>query len=236
MKKFIVVDDFWELFPEAKIGVITCMELDNTIRDQGQYQEMLCSAEREAMKHIPDGEFSSNPVIRVWRDAFQSFKTKKGARSSIESLLKRVHSGKPIGTINPLVDLYNSVSLKYGLPCGGEDMDCFAGNLLLTKADGNEEFVALGTDENTSPYPGEIIYKDDEGAVCRCWNWREAKRTMLTEDTRNAFICIEQVDENRMEVLEKAVSELAELVEKHLAGRCTASILNVHNREIIISE
>ncbi|MER2139103.1 MAG: methylenetetrahydrofolate reductase, partial [Succiniclasticum sp.] len=22
------------------------------------------------------------------------------------------------------------------------------------------------------PSPGEVIYRDDFGAVCRCWNWR----------------------------------------------------------------
>ena len=74
-------------------------------------------------------------------------------------------------------------------------MDSFEGDLRLTTAAGDEQFVPLGSSENEPPYPGEIIYKDDKGAVCRCWNWREAQRTMLTEKTKNAFLCIELVDE-----------------------------------------
>jgi len=44
---------------------------------------------------------------------------KKGARSSTEALLKRVSQGREFNPINPLVDVYNSVSLSYAVPCGG---------------------------------------------------------------------------------------------------------------------
>lgn len=234
MKKFIIEDDFWELFPNAKIGIITCNGIDNTIKDENQYQDMLSQGEKEALTHLPNEKFSSNEVIKVWRDAFKRFKTKKGARSSIEALLKRVSTGKGLGTINPLVDIYNSISLKYAMPCGGEDMDKFIGDIRLTKATGDESFITLGSDKSEPPYEGEIVYKDDEGAICRCWNWRESVRTMLTEDTKNAFLCIELVDENREKDFENALKELSQLVEKNLGGKSKISILHINNKEAII--
>lgn len=234
MKKFIIEDDFWELFPNAKIGIITCNGIDNTIKDENQYQDMLSQGEKEALTHLPNEEFSSNEVIKVWRDAFKRFKTKKGARSSIEALLKRVSTGKGLGTINPLVDIYNSTSLKYAMPCGGEDMDKFIGDIRLTKATGDESFITLGSDKSEPPYEGEIVYKDDEGAICRCWNWRESVRTMLTEDTKNAFLCIELVDENREKDFENALKELSQLVEENLGGKSEISILHINNKEAII--
>ncbi|MDM1006055.1 B3/4 domain-containing protein [Clostridium perfringens] len=234
MKKFIIEDDFWELFPNAKIGIITCNGIDNTIKDENQYKDMISQGENEALNHLPNEEFSSNEVIKVWRDAFKKFKTKKGARSSIEALLKRVSTGKGLGTINPLVDIYNSISLKYAMPCGGEDMDKFIGNIRLTKATGDESFITLGSDKSEPPYEGEIVYKDDEGAICRCWNWRESVRTMLTEDTKNAFLCIELVDENREKDFENALKELSQLVEKNLGGKSEISILHINNKEAII--
>ena len=234
MKKFIIEDDFWELFPNAKIGIITCNGIDNTIKDENQYKDMISQGEKEALNHLPNEEFSSNEVIKVWRDAFKKFKTKKGARSSIEALLKRVSTGKGLGTINPLVDIYNSISLKYAMPCGGEDMDKFIGDIRLTKAVGDESFITLGTDKSEPPYEGEIVYKDDEGAICRCWNWRESVRTMLTEDTKNAFLCIELVDENREKDFENALKELSQLVEKNLGGKSEISILHINNKEAII--
>ncbi|MDK0734375.1 B3/4 domain-containing protein [Clostridium perfringens] len=234
MKKFIIEDDFWELFPNAKIGIITCNGIDNTIKDENQYQDMLSQGEKEALTHLPNEEFSSNEVIKVWRDAFKRFKTKKGARSSIEALLKRFSTGKGLGTINPLVDIYNSISLKYAMPCGGEDMDKFIGDIRLTKATGDESFITLGSDKSEPPYEGEIVYKDDEGAICRCWNWRESVRTMLTEDTKNAFLCIELIDENREKDFENALKELSQLVEENLGGKSEISILHINNKEAII--
>ncbi|ELC8417796.1 B3/4 domain-containing protein [Clostridium perfringens] len=234
MKKFIIEDDFCELFPNAKIGIITCNGIDNTIKDENQYKDMISQGEKEALTHLTNEEFSSNEVIKVWRDAFKKFKTKKGARSSIEALLKRVSTGKGLGTINPLVDIYNFISLKYAMPCGGEDMDKFIGDIRLTKATGDESFITLGSDKSEPPYEGEIVYKDDEGAICRCWNWRESVRTMLTEDTKNAFLCIELVDEKREKDFENALKELSQLVEENLGGKSEISILHINNKEAII--
>mgnify|MGYP002737695027 CR=1 FL=1 len=226
MKKFIVEKDFWEVFPDAKIGIIIMKGIDNGIKDESRYLDTLKDAEKEAMRHLPDENFSNNQVVKVWREAFQKFKTKKGARSSIEALLKRAHNGKGIGGINPLVDLYNSVSLRYALPCGGEDIDTFAGDIRLTKAIGDEDFITLGSEKSEPPYEGEIVYKDDEGAICRCWNWRESVRTMLREETRNAFICIESVDPSRDEDLKAALDELASLSKENLGGEYEIHIVD----------
>jgi len=234
MTKFIIEDDFWSLFPHAKIGTVVCQGIDNSIRDVEIYEKLLQEAEKEAHTFLSLEEFSSNPVISVWREAFQKFKTKKGARCSIEALLKRVKNGNHIGTINPLVDIYNSISLRYGLPCGGEDIDTFAGDIRLTQANGNEPFIPLGSDENAPPYEGEIVYKDDDGAICRCWNWREAQRTMLTENTKHAFLCIELVDEARSDEFHMALKELADLVSQHLGGNVKIEVLDRNNRKMEI--
>lgn len=235
MTKFVVEDDFWSLFPDAKIGVVVCNNINNIIKDEEKYKDMILISEQEALEHLKNEKFSSNEVIKVWREAFKKFKTKKGARSSIEALLKRVRNENHLGNINPLVDIYNSISLKHGLPCGGEDIDTFVGNIRLTKAIGNESFITLGTDENASPYEGEVVYKDDEGAICRCWNWREAVRTMLTVNTKNAFLCIESIDERRLQELENALEDLAKNVEDNLGGICKISVLDINNKELLIN-
>jgi len=232
MKKFIIEDDFWELFPDAKIGVIVSHGIDNSIKEEDKYLSMIRDSEKGALKYLDNPEFIQNDVIKVWREAFQKFKTKKGARCSIEALLKRVKNGNHISSINPLVDIYNSISLKYALPCGGEDIDAFAGDNRLTKADGNESFITYGSDKSEPPYEGEIVYKDDEGAICRCWNWRESVRTMLTESTKNAFLVIESVDEKRAEELKNAINDLAKLVQDNLGSKVKTSILDINNKSI----
>jgi len=234
MKKFILEQPYLDIFPESKIGILVCKGIDNHITDEDKYVDYLQNAQKEALKHITNPEFTENPIIRTWRDAFYKFKTKKGARCSIEAMLKRVSKGNSIGTINPLVDIYNGISLKYGVPVGGEDIDKFDGDNRLTVADGSEEFITYGSDKSEPPYEGEVVYKDNQGAICRCFNWRESVRTMLTEETVNAFMCIETVAGERDDVLDAALEELKTLIEKELGGEVTKHILSKDNPEVVI--
>ena len=236
MKKFIIEEPFWEIFPEAKIGILVCRGITNQIVEEDRYKAYLEQACREAKQYVSAEEFTDNPVIRRWRDAFYKFKTKKGARCSIEALLKRISKGGEIGTINPLVDIYNGISLKYGVPVGGEDIDKFVGDNRLTLADGGEEFITYGSDKSEPPYAGEVVYKDEAGTICRCFNWRESVRTMLTEETTNAFMCIETVAPEDRERMEAALEELKERIESDLGGRCSKYILDRENSQVVIEE
>ncbi len=236
MKKFIIGEDLMEIFPEVEIGILVCNGVNNKVVDENKYADYLANAQVEAQKHIAEDEFTANPVIRTWRDAFYKFKTKKGARCSIEALLKRVSKGNDIGCINPLVDLYNGISLKYGVPVGGEDIDKFVGDVQLTLAKGGEEFITYGSDESDPPSEGEVVYKDDQGAICRCFNWREGIRTMLTEETTNAFMIIETIDGTSSENLNAALDEMKALIEKELGATVTKHIVNKENPEMVICE
>ena len=232
MKKIICREDFWELFPDCKIGIVVCSGITNVYRgDETQYETMIRESEEKALTYLTESNFSDNRVIKVWRDAYTKFKTKKGARCSIEALLKRISKENHLGTINPIVDIYNSVSLSHAMPCGGEDIDRMEGNLLLTRADGDEPFYVIGSDENQPPFPGELVYKDDRGAVCRCWTWREAKRTMLTEETKNAMLCCELIDLQRWEDFLDVLECLKRETEEKLGGKAQIKILDIEHRE-----
>ena len=118
--KVHVKDDFWQLFPDAQISVLVVKGLNNTIDE----------SDDTYFKALLDENFTQNEVIQEWRQAFTKFKTKKGARSSIEALLKRVSQGREFNPINPLVDIYNSVLLSYAVPCGEEDLAKIVGDFL----------------------------------------------------------------------------------------------------------
>lgn len=236
MKKFIIEEPIFEIFPDVKIGVLVCRGVDNMIKEKDRYAGYLQEAQRQAQVYIKEPEFTQNPVIRTWRDGFYKFKTKKGARCSIEALLKRVAKGGEIGTILPLVDLYNGLSLKYGVPIGGEDIDAMEGNIRLTLAEGGEDFITYGSDKSEPPYEGEVVYKDDAGAICRCFNWREAVRTMLQEHTKNAFMIIESIDADGAARMEQALDELKRLIETELGGSCERFVVDRTMPEIVIED
>ena len=215
--KVIVDENFWEIFPDAQISVLSVKGLNNQVDESKDpyFQDLLNKASQKALSFIPDEAFTQNQVIQEWREAFSRFKTKKGARSSIEALLKRVSQGREFRPINPLVDLYNSISLTYALPCGGEDLAAIQGDLHLGKAKGGEAFFPLGAEEDAPALPEEIIYYDEAGAVCRSLNWREAQRTMLTEETRDAVLVIEAIHPNQKERALEAIEALSQLIQDY---------------------
>ena len=241
MKQFVAEQSFWDLFPDAQIGVVVLQNLkpaDEIDSDaQAAIAKTLAEANKTADQYLVSEQISKNPMVAVWREAFQKFRTKKGARCSIENLLKRVLKGNPVGSITPLVDIYNAISLKYALPVGGEDIDTMAGDIRLRITDGGDKFLALGDEEETETLEGELAYIDDEGAICRCWNWRDGERTMLKDDTKNAFLIIESVQPERAEDLRQVVSDLAAMAQEYLGATVFAQeVITADNPTMVIED
>ena len=232
--KVIVEKEFWELFPQAQISIMVVKGLDNSVDESKDtyFKSLLNKGSKRAETFIEDDTFTQNIVIQEWRNAFSKFRTKKGARSSIEALLKRVSQGREFNPINPLVDIYNSVSLSYAVPCGGEDVAKIQGDLHLGKAEGGEAFFPLGAESDAPALPEEIIYYDDEGAVCRCFNWREAQRTMLTEGTTDAVLVIEAINEDQAKRAQVAMNELKSLVEDYFGVKGEITNLTINQPSV----
>ncbi len=235
-QQFIADASFWQLFPQAQLAVLILDNINNQGESSTAIKQLLAEANIAAKKHLTAEQLSQNPAVAVWREAYQQFKTKKGVRSSIEALLKRVEQGKGVGSINPLVDIYNAASLTYGLSCGAEDIDTFVGSLKLHITQGGDEFYALGDEENSPTLAGELCYTDDAGAVCRCFNWRDGKRTMITESSRRAFIVLEYPNASRRTDLEAALASIARHAQAELGATVVRqAILTADNPAIALS-
>ena len=231
--KLLITDSIFDDFPELVLGVVILHNIDNS-QDRAEISEML----RQAEAALP-GKFGSTPVIEHpyianWREAYRKFGAKpKNYPSSVENLTRRVLNGATIGHINNLVSLYNTISLRHILPVGGEDLDKIVGDVLLTRASNNEPPVfLLGESEARPPHAGEIIYKDDAGAICRRWNWKEADRTKLTQETKNAFLVIEALVPVPRATVETAIRELADFVKQYCGGTVSTAFLDKDQREI----
>jgi DNA/RNA-binding domain of Phe-tRNA-synthetase-like protein len=222
--QLLVTDRFWSLFPEARIGVVLARGLDNT-RAEAAAAALLAEAVAATVLMLDGIDIPTHAAVAPWRTAYSQFGAKPSKfRSSIESLLRAAQAGR-LRSINPLVDLYNTVSLRHLLPCGGEDLAALIGDVQLTRADGGEPFRPLGADADDPPPAGEVIYRDAAGAICRCWNWREAERTKLTSATRDALLVIEALPAHPQAQLNAALADLASLLTTHLGGTSESAVL-----------
>jgi DNA/RNA-binding domain of Phe-tRNA-synthetase-like protein len=222
-----VTDEVFHFFPETVLGIVTARGVDNSGED-GAILESLRREENQARERLAGVQVTEHPHIAPWREAYRKFGAKpKDHPSSIENLVRRALKGQPLPSINPLVDLYNTVSLRHLVPLGGEDLDRIAGDVRLTIASADEPAVLLlGEAEARAPKPGEVIYRDDLGAVCRRWNWKEADRTKLTPATRNAVLVIEGLPPVGQELVAAAAEELAALIRGHCGGRIATALLD----------
>ena len=147
--------------------------------------------------------------MAAWREAYRAFGAKpQRTRNSLEALLRRAASGLP--RVNRLTDLYNAVSVLHQVPLGGEDLTRYSGAPRLVRATGTEPFdtVADGAAVIEHPDPGEVVWCDDAGVTCRRWNWRQARRTQLGEDTTSALFILDALDPMTDEALHAAADDL----------------------------
>jgi DNA/RNA-binding domain of Phe-tRNA-synthetase-like protein len=221
----------FDLFPVLQVGVMLAYGIDN----RGERDEItgaLRAEEDRVATDLAGTQAAEHPRIAPWREAYRAFGSNpRKYPSSIENLVGRVLRGGRIRHINKLVDIYDAVSLRYIVPAGGEDLDKVAGDIILTVAGENETpVVLLGEEEARAPQAGEVIYKDDAGAICRRFNWKEAERTKLTEDTAAAIFVIEAMPPVDATMLQQALDDLAYMVETFCGGRTAKSLLNADSR------
>ncbi len=226
--KFSIDQNLLEKYPSAHVGLVFIKGCNN--KDVSpEVSFILRESEKHLRQRMETKEMLELPELKEWRETYKSFGAKKGRRVSIEAMAKRVKKGDELPAISPLVDLYNAVSLRYVFPCGGEDLDKVAGDVVLGFAEGHELFYKIGSDENEPPNPGEVVYKDNEGCLCRCWNWREADRTKLTEETQNAVLVVETLKADRNKEFVGALSHLSDLVSVLTGAQTDIYILNHKN-------
>jgi DNA/RNA-binding domain of Phe-tRNA-synthetase-like protein len=206
-------------FDTPIIGIVTARGVNNQ-GDSRELEGLLRGAEEKTRRDFASFEScGEHPHIKAWRKAYKKFGVDPHQyRCSAEALLRRVLKGDSLPHINNLVDIYNYISLTYVIPIGGEDMDKIKGALRLSFAEGTEPFIQLNGIESDPPEKGEIVYKDDEGVLCRRWNWREADRTKLTEETKNAIIVIDALSPMERGAVREAADDLAGLIRRFCGG------------------
>lgn len=212
-------------FPEFRVAAVTA-----TLDGMAATRSAALDAEiarREAACRVRWGgiELSTIPGVAAWRAAYRGFGIKKTSyRCSVERLIKRVQAADGLPAINPLVDLYNAVSLTHGFCLGADDLDKTRGDLAFRFSRAGDSFLdmgaATGDDTNDPPKEGEVVYADDNHVLCRRWNWRQDARTSVTPATRRAIITVQA---NGWGDLDAAAADLSEWIARELGGRCAVA-------------
>jgi DNA/RNA-binding domain of Phe-tRNA-synthetase-like protein len=235
MKRLIVSEDIFESYPDFKVGVLTFSGVNNN-EPHPDVVALLRKGEERMRDTIGTTPLNEYPTIAAWRAAHKKFGSNpKDYPPSILAIAKRVMKGDVIPNINPLVDLYNYIGMKYAVSVGGEDIDTIEGDMVMDYARGDEPYFQIGSLINEPPARNEVIYKDARGAICRRFNWRECDRTKLTSDTTRPVLLMETFPPTTDEDIANMQIELQALVERYCGGMLvTKAIISISNPSAVL--
>lgn len=226
---FSIQKELFDILPDLTIGMAVARDVDNT-HPSKEIDDLLTRAVEEMKKNFIGDKAQEHPRIKPWRTAFSKLGISGSKfQSSIESMARRVLKGDPFPKINPLVDLYNSVSLRYLVPMGGHDLETIEGNIYLRFAEGWEPFRPMGGGEAVIVSKGELVYRDDREVLTRNWVWRQCEKDKATEKTKNIFIPIDVLGEVGRERADEIIHELFQLILRYLGGTILSAVLNREN-------
>jgi DNA/RNA-binding domain of Phe-tRNA-synthetase-like protein len=172
-------------------------------------EALLAAAEASGRRALSERPVDRLPHVAAWRDAYRAFGAKpQRTRNSVEALLRRAESALP--RVNRLTDLYNAVSVLHQIPVGGEDLLSYCGAPRLICATGTEPFDTTSSGDAVVEHaePGEVVWCDDAGVTCRRWNWRQARRTQLRDDTTAALFILDALAPMTGDALRAAADDL----------------------------
>ena len=222
---FSIQKELFDILSDLTIGMVVAKDVDNT-HPSKEIDDLLTQAVKEMKKNFIGDKAQDHPRIKPWRAAFSRLGISGSKfQSSIESMARRILKGDPFPKINPLVDLYNSVSLRFLVPMGGHDLDTIEGNIHLRFAEGWEPFTSMGGTETVTVPKGELVYRDDREVLTRNWVWRQCEKDKATEKTKNIFIPIDVLGEVGRERADEIILELSLLIPRYLGGTLLSAIL-----------
>jgi DNA/RNA-binding domain of Phe-tRNA-synthetase-like protein len=232
MKKIIIKDEIFDLFPNFYRGIVLVKDIVNQKSDK-RIRKIL---KKEIDRQVAIDESKDERVL-AWDEAHRKFGSEPETYlPAITFLLKSMRPNRALPFINSVVALFNYISVKYVLPCGADDINRVEGNLVLGLADGTERFLPLGGDTEENPFPGEVIYYDDstKDVMCRRWNWRNGEVTKIKVDSKRIVLNVDCLPPISPDIGNEARDELAELLKLHCSADVETSYLNSGTREIEI--
>jgi DNA/RNA-binding domain of Phe-tRNA-synthetase-like protein len=214
---FLISDDVRRLGVRGAFAVLC--GLDNRASHPGLEAWRNAVAQRLAAELHPDF-VEADPVLRGFRELHdQVNRSNKRFVSSAEALVGLFQRKGVIPVLNPLVDIYNLVSLETRLSLGAHDTAHVVGAIMLRLTAGGERFVPLGAVGPEPIQPGEYCYVDDTGEVLCRLEHRQCERTKVTAATTSCFYILQGNRATPRAMLEAALRRLVERTLELCGGR-----------------
>jgi DNA/RNA-binding domain of Phe-tRNA-synthetase-like protein len=158
-----------------------------------------------------------NENVRKYNEFIATTKSViKQKTAGSEILINLIKEKGSLPSISRVVDCMNIISVKYGLTISVWDQDKLNGDITYKISKGGDKYWPFMGDE-VKLLKGELIAQDRDKVICLV-RYRDSKYAPVTVDTKNIVVHIQGVNGIKKEVIEKALTELKELLLENVGG------------------
>lgn len=206
-----------EKYPSVSIGI--ALIKDVTIEKINPQLEKEKKQLLQSLKELTTETLGQFPEIISYRKLYKEMGIDwHSRRPSPEALLRRVILGKGLYSINTCVDSYNLVVMKHRISVGAFDYDKVNFPTILRFAGQTDEILLLGDSKPTKYSEKELAYYDKTGGYNIDFNFRDAQRTMVTEETKNIWINVDGILDISPSQVQQTLRESVEIIVKYCGG------------------
>lgn len=214
---FSITRQVQEKFPSTSIGIAiiknVSIQKENTDLEKAKHTLL------ESLSALTTEQINQYPEIQSYRKLYKEMGVDwHSRRPSPEALLRRIALKKGLYTVNTCVDAYNLIVMKHHVSIGAFDLDQIAFPTELRFAKEGEEILLLGDTEPTKYKAGEIAYFDQKGGFNLDFNYRDAQRTAVTEQTKNLYINVDGIYDITPEKVQEVLQETCDSIIKYCGG------------------
>lgn len=232
---FTIDKEIFGAFPGMKLIVVIARNIDNSTVRPGINAELTKAWASAGVEALEYGNPQSHPRVKAWTDHFKTLGvSRKKFPSSIEALIRRASKCEDPVSINPMVDFYNAISLKYVVTAGGYDINQFEHGLDLRFSKPGDTFQALDDPEPLPVPTGEVSYADGSQIVTRHFIWRQSKIGLVHPDSKNVLLVSEIPEALGEELYQNVMDALIEGVKAHFQVEPEYYTMHSENLQIII--
>ncbi len=174
----------------------------------------------QSQSQLSNEIIGSYPEIVTYRKLYKEMGLDwHSKRPSPEALLRRIALKKGLYEINTCVDAYNLIVMKHHVSIGAFDYDQLKFPTVLRFPKSGEDILLLGDKEPTLYKPTDLAYFDGEGGYNIYFNYRDAQRTCVTEQTKDIILNIDGINGITRDQVERSLQESIDIITKYCGGK-----------------
>ena len=206
-----------ERFPglQVRVQYADGVTVEGTTKELQEFKEAVCA---EVKRKYTLDSVKDVAIFRSYRDFFWKIgidPTK--IRPAAEALVRRILAGKPLPTINNVVDSYNLASIQTEVALAAFNREQLKKNLLMRIARGGERFEGIGMNQPMELNGKEIVIADEEKLIA-VYPYRDADRSKVADGAKNLLILVCGVPGINEDVLARAGKVALELITRFCGG------------------